>query len=120
MADLNALIREYFEIVEQEYGLEERKKLLRTAISNEMANQKLKWTRAEQGTASRISRFKLIPRPEPMLEVLNKDDLLAFAHFTPARVKELLVPKYGRERLIPLFDIEKHEMLVLKRHSGVN
>ena len=53
-----------------------------------------------------------------MLGLLNKDDLFPFAHFTPARVKELLVPKYGRERLIPLFDIEKHEVLVVKRHSG--
>ena len=32
-----------------------------------------------------------------------------FASFTPARVKEILVPKYGRETLLPLFDIEKTE-----------
>ena len=118
MADLNVLIRDYFAIVEQENRLGEQKKLLRTAISEEMVHRNLKWTSAEQGSATRTSRFKLIPRPEPVLAVLNKDDLLAFAHFTPGRVKELLVPKYGRERLIPLFEIEKHELLVLKRHSG--
>jgi hypothetical protein len=118
MADLNVLIRDYFAIAEQEHQLEEQKKLLRAAITEEMANRKLKWTRTEQGSAKCTTRFKLNPRQEPVLGLLNKDDLFPFAHFTPARVKELLVPKYGRERLIPLFDIEKHEVLVVKRHSG--
>ena len=51
MADLNVLIRDYFAIAEKESQLEEQKKLLRAAITEEMANRKLKWTRTEQGSA---------------------------------------------------------------------
>ena len=118
MPDLNVLLRDYFAITEQEHRLEEQKKVLRAAITEEMANRNVKWTRTEQGTAKCMPRFKLNPRQEPVLGLLNSEDLFPFANFTPARVKELLVPKYGRERLLPLFDIEKHELLVVKRHSG--
>jgi len=118
MPDLNVLIRDYFALTEQEHRLEEQKKLLRAAITEEMASRNLKWTRTEQGTANCTTRFKLNPRQEPVLGLLNNEDLFPFAHFTPARVKELLVPKYGRERLLPLFDIEKQQVLVVKRDSG--
>jgi hypothetical protein len=118
MPDLNVLLRDYFAITEQERRLDEEKKLLRAAITEEMANRNLKWTRTEQGSARWTTRFKLSPRQEPMLALLNKEDLFPFTHFTPARVKDLLVPKYGRERLIPLFEIEKHDLLVVKRHTA--
>jgi hypothetical protein len=116
MPDLNALIQQYVAITEQERRLEDRKKLLRAAIIGEMANRNLKWTNTEHGSASCTTRFKLNPRQEPVLSLLNSSDLFPFAHFTPARVKELLVPRYGRERLLPLFDIEKQKLLVVKRN----
>ena len=84
-----------------------------------MARQNLKSTRTEHGSALRTSRFKLLPRQEPVLSLLSSEDLFFFAHFTPARVKEVLVPKYGRETLIPLFEIQKTELLVVKRPPGI-
>jgi hypothetical protein len=53
-----------------------------------------------------------------VLGLLDRDDLLPFAQFTPAKVTEILVPRYGRERLMPLFDIEKTEYVMVKRPSG--
>jgi hypothetical protein len=49
-----------------------------------------------------------------VLGLLSREDLFRFANFTPGRVKEVLVPKYGREALIPLFDIQKSDVLVIK------
>jgi hypothetical protein len=119
MPDLYEMIREYNDILAQERRLSERKERLRTAIADEMTQQNLKSTNTEHGTAFRTSRFKLIPRREPVLSLLSSDDLFAFAHFSAARVKEVLVPKYGRETLIPLFEIQKSELLVIKRPPGV-
>jgi hypothetical protein len=107
MPVLSELIREYGEMLAQERRLTERKERLRTTIAEEMARQNLKSTRTEHGSALRTFRFKLFPRQEPVLSLLSSEDLLFFAHFTPARVKEVLVPKYGRETLIPLFEIQK-------------
>jgi len=115
MPELSALIRDYCEILEQERHLAERKRELRTAIAEEMARQSLKWTRTEQGSARLNPGFKLLPRREPVLALLSSEDLFPFAHFTAPRVKELLVPKYGRETPIPLFDIQKTEWLMIKR-----
>ena len=53
-----------------------------------------------------------------MLGLLTGEDIFPFANFTPARVKELLVPKYGRETLLPLFDIEKTESLMIQRRTS--
>ena len=118
MSDLNVLIREYCSILDQERQLNARKERLREAISGEMDRQELRSTRTEFGNAQRASRFKLLPRREPVLGLLSGADIFPFANFTPARVKELLVPKYGRETLIPLFDIEKTEFLLVKRPQG--
>jgi hypothetical protein len=115
MPELDLLIREYCTILDQERRLSERKEELRTAIAAEMARQDLRLKRTDWGSAQRIARFKLVPKRDPVLDLLSGDDLLAFATFTPARVKELLVPKYGRETLIPLFDIQKTESLIIKR-----
>jgi hypothetical protein len=119
MPDLYEMIRQYGDILAQERRLSERKEQLRTAIATEMASQNLKSTQTEHGTAFRTSRFKLIPRREPVLGLLSSEDLLPFAHFSAARVKEVLVPKYGRETLLPLFEIQKSEVLVIKRPPGV-
>jgi len=119
MPELSMLIREYCAILAQERQLSERKDRLKEAIAAEMARQDLRLSRSEYGTAQRTSRFKLFPRKEPVLRLLSSEDLLPFTNFTPARVKEWLVPKYGRETLLPLFDIEKTETLVIKRPQGI-
>jgi hypothetical protein len=110
MPELSELIREYAELLQQERWIEDRKAELRKAIADEMAQKNLKSANSAHGTVQRTSRFKLLPR---------REDLFAFAGFTPARVKEVLVPKYGREALLPLFDIQKSEMLVIKRPPGI-
>jgi hypothetical protein len=119
MPELSTLIRQYGELLDQERYLSEQKKLLRTAIADEMARQNLKETRNEHGSALRTSRFRLLPRRAPVLGLLSSEDMFPFANFTAPRVKELLVPKYGRETLIPLFEIEKTELLVVKRPPGI-
>ena len=118
MPGLHELIREYSDLLTEESRLSERKERLRSVITQEMARQNLRSTSTEHGSAVRTWRFKLLPRPEAVLGLLNSEDLFFFANFTPARVKEILVPKYGRETLIPLFDIEKTELLVIKRPPG--
>jgi hypothetical protein len=119
MPDLHELIRQYGNLLAQEQRIEERKLQLRTEIADEMARQHLKSTNTEHGTAVRTWRFKLLPRREPVLGLLSSDDLFPFTHFTPARVKEVLVPKFGREQLLPLFEIQKSELLVIKQPPGV-
>ena len=118
MTKLHELIQEYGELLAEETRTSERKERLCAAISQEMATQSLRSTSTEHGSAMRTWRFKLRPRPEQVLGLLNSEDLFFFAHFTPPRVKEILVPKYGREALLPLFDIEKTELLVVKRPPG--
>jgi hypothetical protein len=115
MPELSVLIGEYCSILEQERQLEHRKQRLKEAIRETMVRMDLPRVRCEQGSAIRTSRFKLTPRKEPVLDLLNSEDLFPFAHFTPPRVKELLVPRYGRETLLPLFDIEKIETLMVQR-----
>jgi hypothetical protein len=118
MPGLHELIREYGDLLAEERRISERKERLRTIIAQEMASQKLRSTSTEYGSAVRTWRFKLHPRLEAVLGLLSSEDLFFFAHFTPAGIKEILVPKYGRETLLPLFDIEKTELLVIKRPPG--
>jgi hypothetical protein len=113
------LIRDYAELLVEEHRLAKRKEGLRAAITEEMARQNLKESHTEFGNALRTFRFKLLPRREPVLGLLDREDLFPFAIFTPARVKELLVPRFGREALIPLFEIQKSELLVVKRPPGI-
>ena len=118
MPGLHDLIREYGDILTAESRISERKEQLRAVIAEEMAGQNIRSTSTEHGSAARTWRFKLLPRPEAVLGLLSSEDLFFFTNFTPARVKEILVPKYGRETLLPLFDIEKTELLVIKRPPG--
>jgi hypothetical protein len=115
MPDLNNLVREYCEILDQERNLGARKEQLRQAILQEMQLQNLAGSRSPYGSAQRTTRFKLHPRRDEVLGLLNSEDLLPFASFAPEKVKTVLVPKYGRERLLPLFDIERIESLVVRR-----
>jgi hypothetical protein len=115
MPELSLLIAEYCSILEQERRLKERKERLREAISEAMVEMEIPRLRSPAGTASLSTRYKLTPRQEPVLNLLSREDLYPFAQFTPGRVKELLVPKYGRETLFPLFDIEQSVVLTVQR-----
>jgi hypothetical protein len=108
------LIRDYCEVLEQERVLTERKEQLRVRILQELNAENLGGTRTPFGSAQRCSRFNLTPRRDAVLSMLNGEDLYPFARFTPAKVKTVLVPRYGRERLLPLFDIQKAEFLVIR------
>lgn len=120
MAELPDLIRDYCNLLDEERRLEERKASLREQILAEMGRLNVKEARYAHGKAQRTPRFKLLPRREAVLRLLDRDDLYPFAQFTTARVKEILVPKYGRERLLPLFDVQKTEILSIRRpqHDG--
>ncbi len=118
MAELPDLIRQYAALLEEESRLKERKARIRVEVLAEMARHNIKDVNYAQGSAQRIARFKLLPRREEVLSLLGPEDLLDFAHFPAEKVKELLVPRYGRERLLPLFDIEKTETLVIRRPQG--
>lgn len=115
MTELPDLIREYAAILDQEHILEARKQELRGQILEELARRNQAFWKTPFGHAKRCSRFKLTPRREAVLGLLDRDDLYPFASFTPARVKEVLVPRYGRERLLPLFEIEKTDYLMIQR-----
>jgi hypothetical protein len=109
------LIRDYCDVLELERGLAEKKEHLRQRILQELTAENLKETRTPYGSAQRTSRFTLTPKREPVLGLLNGEDLYPFARFTPPKVKALLIPTYGRERLLPLFDIPKTDLLVIRR-----
>jgi hypothetical protein len=115
MPELSMLIEEYCSILEQERQLKDRKEQLREAISEAMIDMEIPRIRCQSGGATLSSRFKLSPRREAVLDLLTSEDLYPFAHFTPGRVKELLVPKFGRETLLPLFDIERSVVLTVHR-----
>jgi hypothetical protein len=118
MDDLEGLIREYCELLDQERHLTERKDALKLAIQRKMDEANLPEHKTPAGSATRSSRFKLTPRREPVLSLLDSEDLFPFAQFTPARVTEHLVPRYGREALLPLFDVEKTVFVLVKRPPG--
>ena len=114
MGSMDEMIREYRSILEQEQQLDARKGELRLAIMAALAAQNLQFSRSPYGIAIRTPRYKLMPRREAVLGLLQAEDLFPFAHFTSTRVKLHLVPKYGRERLLPLFDIAQSYALVVK------
>ena len=118
MPSLPDLIREYSELLEQEQFLERRKESLRAQIQKAMDAEGRGFASTPFGSAQKKSRFKLTPKRDAVLGLLDRDDLYPFATFTPPKVSELLVPKYGREKLLPLFDIQKTEFLLIKRPSG--
>lgn len=118
MAELPDLIEAYCQILNEEDRLRERKEKLRREILTEMDRMSVADVRYPQGHAERGRRFKLLPKRDAVLALLERDDLFPFATFTPAKVKDVLVPKYGRERLLPLFDVQKSDMLVIKRPHG--
>ncbi len=117
MDALPELIREYAALLDRSAEIEARKDELKAKIQEAMHRDGVAFANSPFGSARKMARFKLSPRPGPVLGLLEREDLLPFANFTSARVTELLVPKYGRERLMPLFDVEKTEYLLVKRPS---
>jgi hypothetical protein len=115
MSELDALIQEYGTLLDQERAIDLRKTELRRRITDELDRLHIQQTKCVFGSAEQISRFKLTPRRDAVLALLNREDLFPFAQFTPAKVKSVLVPKYGRDPLVPLFDIEKSVTLIVKR-----
>lgn len=117
MGNLDAMIREYDQILGAERDLDRRKQELRQAILGCLRSDGVKDARTPSGTAERRVRFTLRPRRAAVLDLLPAGDLFPFVHFTPAKVRDVLVPKYGRELLLPLFDSEKSEYLLVRRAS---
>jgi hypothetical protein len=118
MDDLESLIAEYCDLLDQERRLTDRKDALKQAIQQKMDEANLADHKTPAGSATRSSRFKLNPKREAVLSLLDSEDLFPFAQFTPARVTEHLVPRYGRETLLPLFDVEKTVFVLVKRPPG--
>ena len=114
MATMSDLISEYREIVIQESKLSQRKKELRDAILAELGSMRRQVFQSQFGTAISSTRFTLRPKRDAVLGLLKAEDLLPFASFTPRQVKLRLVPKYGREALLQLFDIERKPCLQVK------
>ena len=118
MGSMGEMIREYRSILQEEQQLDARKEQLRVAILAGLTAQELRFATSPYGIAIRTTRFKLMPRREAVLELLQAEDLFPFTHFTSNRVKQHLVPKYGRERLLPLFDVTQTYSLVVKTPSA--
>jgi hypothetical protein len=114
MSGVDDMIREYRAIVDQEQALAKRKEELRIAILSALDERNVRFSVSPFGTAVRCLRYRLLPRRDAVLELLRADDLFPFAQFTPKRVKQFLVPKYGRERLLPLFQITQSYALRVK------
>ncbi len=117
MSDISVLIDQYCAILAQEHALGERKQNLRQKILAALVAGNLKQCRSEHGRAERKMRFTLTPIPVEVLGLLDAEDLFPFAHFTGPKIKTLLVPKYGRERLLPLFAIQRSEYLIVRRRE---
>jgi hypothetical protein len=118
MPQLPDLLREYGELLEQEQYLARKKAALRAMIEEAMALDGVAAAKTEFGSAQYQARHTLIPRRQAVLDVLDRDDLFSFAQFSAAKITKILVPKYGRDRLIPLFDVKKTQSLVIKRPPG--
>ena len=120
MVDLDAMIREYCGLLDEERRLGDRKDALKRAIVAAMAAANLPNVKTPAGSVDRASRFKLTPRRDEILSLLDAEDLFPFAQFTPAKVTQHLVPRYGREVLLPLFKVDKTEYIMVHRPSGAS
>jgi len=115
MSDVGAMLREYIEILDMERELAARKEKLRAALLSELVEADENCRTTADGTVQRRKRFTLKPRKDEALTLLTSEDLFAFTNFTTTKVKNLLVPIYGRDRLLPIFEITEHEQLIIKR-----
>ena len=119
MDKLVELIREYRILLGKEKEIEAKKAQIRSLVLQAMESRKVKFFHSEHGIAKINVRFKLIPKRAEVLRLLSVEDIFLFAQFTSTKVKEWLVPKYGREKLLPLFLAEKNSYIqILSKERG--
>lgn len=118
MAYVQYLIREYRELIERETEWAQRKTSLRNALLGALAESGRHRVVTEDGTAIRTTRVNLMPRRESVLAMLKAEDLFPFTRFWPKQVQHVLVPKYGRDPLLDLFDTRTSPLLVVKAPDG--
>ena len=118
MAYVQYLIREYREVIEREIEWARRKSSLRSALLGAMEESGRHRVITEDGTAIRTTRVNLMPRRESVLATLKAEDLFPFTRFWPKQVQHVLVPKYGRDPLLDLFDARTSPLLVVKAPDG--
>jgi hypothetical protein len=118
MAYVHYLIREYRDVVERENEWAQRKTALRTALLDALVESGRHRIDTEHGTAIRTTRVNLLPRRESVLALLKAEDLFPFTRFWPRQVQHVLVPRYGRDPLLELFDARTSPLLVVKAPDG--
>jgi len=114
MVQAQVLIQEYREIIEKEKELARRKQSLRMELLRSLDQSGRRSITCEHGTALQMTRFDLTPKRDPVLALLDTEDLFPFTRFYAKRVQEVLVPKYGRETVKPLFEVKKKTVLMVK------
>lgn len=118
MADIPDLIRAYRSAADRESEWLIRKASLRKALLEALDECGRHRYPTPHGTAIRTTRVHLTPRREPVLSLLGAADLYPFTRFWPRQVQQVLVPKYGRDPLLPLFDIRSSTLLVVNGPDG--
>ncbi len=97
MPSLPDLIHEYCELLDQESHLERKKADLKAQIEQHMAVEGVGRKATPFGSVLKKSRFKLTPRPRAVAGLNRGRGSPPVRHFTPAKVTQILVPKYRRE-----------------------
>jgi hypothetical protein len=118
MSDIPDLIREFRSAADRECEWMIRKATVRKSLLQALDKCGRHRYATEYGTAIRTTRVHLMPRRQSVLSLLNAEDLFPFTRFWPQQVQQLLVPKYGRDSLLPLFDIRPSTLLLVKGPDG--
>ena len=118
MAGIQELIRDYRTAADRECEWMVRKASVRKSLLTELDRCGRHRYSTEDGTAIRTTRVHLMPRRESVLSLLDADDLFPFTRFWPLQVQRVLVPKYGRDSVLPLFDIRPSTLLLVKGPDG--
>lgn len=117
---MEELVEAYVNLLAQQNLIENRKKVLREKILCLLQKQQLTSEETLFGTATITKRFNIRPKLDKILTVLSAIDILPFAKFTSNRIKQELVPKYGREKLLTIFDYEEvPTLLVMGKKSSL-
>ncbi|MEW5855227.1 MAG: hypothetical protein AB2A00_41000 [Myxococcota bacterium] len=115
MEHLSEAMQRYVDILALEAKLSVEKEVLRQSIRSQLQRHGVSRHSTEGAEAFLAPRFTLTPKEEPLLRTLQPTDLLPFTSFTPRKISELLVPRYGREKLLPCFDVKQSDVLVVRR-----
>jgi hypothetical protein len=113
MKTLSDLIGQYRNIAMEMAELQDQQDLLRRQIAAELRHARSDRVVTSTGMARMVPRFFLVPRKTELLATVGAEELLPFCRFNAGRVRQLLVSKYGRERVKELFDITSTWMLVV-------